>query len=344
MSTSNLEAEAVPLSRNMRWMSALGRTALGVFSPGGFNSRVSVLIYHRVLPVKDPLFPGEVDAAEFEQQLRSLKTFMNFISLSEAVSGIQLGNLPARAACVTFDDGYADNAEVALPILKRLGVSATFFVATGFLNGGRMWNDSVIETVRGASGPLLDLRSLDLGSFELTTTSQRQHAILTLIGMLKYLPLGERAAQIERIRDCTQIELPTNLMMTTTQVAQLYEAGMEIGGHTVSHPILARLSHADATREIGDGKESLENIIHAPVRYFAYPNGKPGQDYLSEHVRIVKDLGFEAAVSTAWGAMAKGADVYQLPRFTPWDRSPDRFTIRLAKNLLRKAETTSSVA
>jgi peptidoglycan/xylan/chitin deacetylase (PgdA/CDA1 family) len=319
-------------------VSALSRTALRFCSPGGFNNRLSILIYHRVLPQKDLLFPGEVDATEFEQQLRLLKSCMNFVSFSDAVTGIRSGTLPPRAACVTFDDGYADNAEVALPILQTLGIPATFFVATGFLNGGRMWNDSVIETVRRASGPLLDLRHIDMGIFDIATIQQRQRAISALIGILKYLPLDERAGRIKRMCDYTRIDLPTNLMMTSNQVAQLYRAGMEIGGHTVNHPILAQLSTSDARNEIAVGKESLEEIIQGPVRFFAYPNGKPGQDYRSEHVSIVKELGFEAAVSTAWGAMTTNADLYQLPRFTPWDRAAHKFMLRVVKNLLGKAE------
>lgn len=339
MSTHKRDHEPVTTRDGFDWVSTLGRTAVGLLSPGGSNNRLSILIYHRVLPQKDPLFPGEVDASEFEQQLRLLKSCMNFISLADAISGIRCGNLPPRAACVTFDDGYADNAEVALPILQKLGIPATFFVATGFLNGGRMWNDSVIEMVRRVPGPLLDLRAIDLGSFDVGATPLRQQAISTLIGTLKYLPLEERRMQIERMSDRLQLELPNNLMMTSAQVAHLHNAGMEIGGHTVSHPILARLSPSDARCEIAKGKEALEDIIQTPVRFFAYPNGKPGQDYLSEHVRIVKDLGFDAAVSTAWGAMSANADLYQLPRFTPWDRAAHKFVLRVAKNLLGKAQT-----
>ena len=73
------------------------------------------------------------------------------------------GRAPARALAITFDDGYADNATVAAPILLRLGLPATFFVATGFLDGGRMWNDTVIEAVAPRRGPVLDLAPLGLG-------------------------------------------------------------------------------------------------------------------------------------------------------------------------------------
>ena len=78
---------------------------------------------------------------------------------------LQQGRLPPRALAITFDDGYADNRTVAAPLLERHGLPCTFFVATGFLDGGRMWNDTLIETVRRAPGQTLDLRDLtpDLG-------------------------------------------------------------------------------------------------------------------------------------------------------------------------------------
>lgn len=90
-----------------------------------------------------------------------------------------------------------------------------------------------------------------------------------------------------------------------------------------------------ARAEIASGREMLEGMIGGRVRLFAYPNGKPGQDYLADHVRMVKDLGFDAAVSTAYGAATARSDLYQLPRFTPWDRGTLRLTLRMAQNMLR---------
>ena len=124
--------------------------------------------------------------------------------------------------------------------------------------------------------------------------------------------------------------------MRDDQVRQLHRAGMGIGAHTAHHPILASLPAAAARGEIAAGRAALEAIIGAPVPLFAYPNGKPGTDYRAEHVRMVRELGFEGAVSTAWGADAEG-DAFQVPRFTPWDRTPGRFLARLCRNLLGKA-------
>src|SRR5262245_19841153 len=102
--------------------------------------RLSVLAYHRVLPAPDPLRPSEPTAAEFEQRMRWVKANFNVLPLTEAVGALREGRLPERALSITFDDGYADNHDIELPILARLGLPATFFVATGFLDGGCMFN------------------------------------------------------------------------------------------------------------------------------------------------------------------------------------------------------------
>jgi peptidoglycan/xylan/chitin deacetylase (PgdA/CDA1 family) len=319
-----------------------GRALLRIFSPGGQRGRLSILIYHRVLPRVDPLFPEAGDAESFDQQMGLLADCFRVIPLADAIRGLRSGNLPSRAACVTFDDGYADNAEIALPILKKHGIPATFFVSSGVLDGGRMWNDTVIELIRGAPGDLLDLGTLDLGSFPIGTIIQRRDTIDKLIRGLKHLPPESRQSRIDQMHSVIPVNPPGNLMMTSEQVRLLHRAGMEIGGHTVLHPILASTEKSAARTEIANGKEMLEGIIRAPVHFFAYPNGKPERDYLPEHVAMVRELGFEAAVSTAHGAARPGDDLYQLPRFTPWDRGgQSRFVFRMIQNMLRNTETVS---
>lgn len=315
------------------------RMLMNLLSPGGAFSRLSILIYHRVLARPDPLFPAEVDAAIFDRQMARVAGCFKTMSLLDAVQGLRQGNLPSRAACITFDDGYADNAEVALPILQKYGIPATFFIASGFLDGGRMWNDTVIELVRRAPGQWLDLSAMGLGRFPINSLSQRQQAINTLLGKLKYFPIEARLSQVNEMCSRVPVVLQENLMMTSNQVRQLHNSGMEIGGHTVNHPILARMERAAARAEIADGKEALEYIIRAPVKLFAYPNGKPGQDYHADHVEIIRNLGFAGAVSTAWGAAKSTDDLFQLPRFTPWDNENLRFMLRMAQNMIRVVNT-----
>lgn len=315
----------------------LERGALSLLSGGG-NRAPAILIYHRVLPEADPMFPGEVHREQFDRQLGWLKSRFNVLPLLDAVRLAAEGRLPARSACITFDDGYADNADVALPVLQQHGLHATFFIATGFLDGGRMWNDTVIEAMRRAPGDVFDATSLGLGRHAIGNWDARRGAVRAVVGQLKYLPMAQRLQEVAQVANLSGAELPRDLMMSSAQLRKLHAAGMGIGGHTVNHPILARLPADEARREIAQGRAALEAALDAPVRVFAYPNGKPGQDYLPEHVAMVREMGFDAAVSTSWGASRGETDWYQLPRFTPWDQGIGKFGLRLARNMLQAAQ------
>lgn len=298
------------------------------------GGRLLVLIFHRVLESPDPLRGGEVDTATFRWQMQLLREHFNVLPLDQAIDGIADGSLPRRAACITFDDGYADNVSLALPILKELGLPATFFIATGFLDGGRMWNDTVIEAIRGAPGEL-DLVDLGLQRYSLDSDAERRAAVADVLGSIKYHALGERESIAAAIAERGGASLPTDLMMSGGDVAALADAGMTIGGHTVNHPILKNLPIAEARAEILDGKARLEKLAGKPVTVFAYPNGKPGEDYERREIDLLRDCGFAGAVTTAWGVGSIGGDLFQLPRFTPWDRTPNRFVLRLLHNYAR---------
>lgn len=302
---------------------------LSLYSVRG--ARLSILIYHRVLETPDPLLPSEPDATTFDWQIALLARHFHVLPLGEAVKRLRQGRLPVRTACVTFDDGYADNERVALPILQRHGVPATFFIATGYLDGGRMWNDTVIEALRRVPGDTLDLSDAGLGVHPVGSSEERVRAIEALLTELKHLRPVERQARTDRIGALTP-NLSQDFMMSRAQARNLHSAGMEIGAHTITHPILAGLSPQEARREIEEGREQAEEVVGGPVPLFAYPNGKPGRDYHEEHVAMVRAAGFEAAVSTQWGVAGPASDCYQLPRFTPWDRTPTRFMLRLAQN------------
>jgi len=296
---------------------------------------LSVLAYHRVLPAPDALRPGEPCAADFESRMGWIKANFNVLPLREAVRALREDRLPRRALCITFDDGYADNHAIALPILQRLGLPATFFVATGFLDGGCMFNDLVIEAVRHATQPDLRLEDLGLGHHRLGSEEQRVHTIGRVLSSLKYFQPDRRHKVALEVARRAGAPVPTDLMMTSAQVRSLHEAGMTIGAHTVNHPILAEVTEKQARDEMAQGRACLERITGAPVRLFAYPNGTPLRDYRREHAELARELGFEAAVSCAWGAARPGDDPYQLPRFTPWDRGHLRFGLRLARNAMR---------
>lgn len=320
-----------------RWL-ASAAAGLAAMADTVAAPRLSIVIFHRVMPQADPLFPEEMHAQRFDRLLGLLKRAFCVLTLGQAVELQAAGRLPRRALAITFDDGYADNAEVALPLLQRHGLPATFFVATGFLDGGRMFNDTVIECLRATRVQRIDLAAWGLGLRELDTAASRRQAIDALLPKVKYLALAEREHFLQRLLSLAgQPQLPAHLMMRSSQVLQLHQAGMEIGGHTVNHPILHVLPDADAEAEITRGRDRLQSLIDAPVDVFAYPNGKPGQDYDSRHVAMVRRLGFKAAVSTSAGVASFGAHPHELPRFSPWDRQPAKWLARLLQQRLMGA-------
>jgi peptidoglycan/xylan/chitin deacetylase (PgdA/CDA1 family) len=319
------------------------RLAMRLLSPPGGRGRLTIVLFHRVTPAPDPLFPGESHAESFRERMQWLKAWFNIIALDEAIGALARGTLPERALAITFDDGYADNATVALPILRALGLHATFFVSTGFLDGENMWNDVVIEAVRGHRQQELDLSALGLGVTAIPTLEARRAAISALLAALKYRSADERQGLAHAIAAACGASLSgRSLMLNRDQLRELAASGMGIGAHTVTHPILANLDAAAAESEIAESRDTLEGLLRQPVGLFAYPNGKPGVDYRALHVEIVRRLGFAGAVTTAWGAARPGDSVLELPRFTPWDRTVRRYGLRLARNLRVRAATAAA--
>ena len=291
---------------------------------------LTTLIFHRVLPQPDPLFPREMDRQRFDQTMGAVARAFRVLPLAEAVKRLRENSLPPRAMVITFDDGYADNEQIALPILQRHGLSASFFVATGFLDGGRMWNDTVIECFRRSPRDSADLGAWGLGAVSLRGAAERRRAIDLLLPKIKYMDLAAREQALRDLQAAVgSPALPNDLMMTQAQVRKLHTAGMGIGAHTVMHPILTALTAPQAQQELAQGKSALEAMIGSEVRHLAYPNGGPDRDYDSRHVAFARTLGFESAVTTATGVARPGADLFQLPRFTPWDTSLSRWLLRL---------------
>ena len=309
---------------------------LSLLSPAGDRARLPILIFHRVLATADPLQPDTPDAARFDAICCWLKDWFQVLPLDQAVQRLKAGTLPARAAAITFDDGYADNHDVAMPILLRHGLTATFFVATGYLDGGRMFNDSVSETLRRTELAMISLEGTPwaaLGPVQTSDLASRRRSINTILPIIKPWEPDARTAFCEALRQRAGVaNLPNDLMMSSGQVQALAQAGMQVGAHTMSHPILASLDDQAAQAEILGSRLALESLLGQPVTLFAYPNGRPGEDYRPRTVDLVRRAGFEAAVSTAWGVSRQSSDCLELPRLTPWDHQKSRFGLRMLKS------------
>lgn len=294
------------------------------------GKKLAILMYHQVMEQPDFMRPWEIDRAVFDWQLDILAKHFNVLPPHDALTLLRQGRLPPRAVCLTFDDGYANNFTVALPILLKHRLSAAFFIASGYLDGGLMWNDGIIESIRRLPEGELDLRAIDLGIYDIGSPEKKAEVAIGLLRAIKHLDPAERADKAAGIAALSS-GLPADLMMTSAQLVKLHQSGMEIGGHTVSHPILANVDSGTTRREIGDNKEFLEQLLKSGLRYFAYPNGVPGRDYRIEQVDMIREFGYLAAVSTHCGAADRRTDRFQLPRVSPWDNTAAGFLARMAK-------------
>jgi len=301
--------------------------------------KLNVLIYHRVLAKPDPLRPWEIDAVGFEQHLRWISEVFNVIPLKDAVQALQKKQLPRRSLCITFDDGYLDNAEVALPLLKTYKMPATFFCTSAFIEGGMMWNDQVIEAIRHWPKNSISVPRLGITDLPLSSPSIRAVSAEKILNKLKYIEKNKRSNIAQQLLTKSQHE-PAQQMMSAEQIHMLHKQQMEIGGHTHNHPILANLDKQSAVEEIQHNKRILEDIIGEKITSFAYPNGKPGKDFLPEHSEIISEAGYKIALSTSPGVSTSNMNQLQLPRFTPWDKTKEKFLLRLALNHSKEVSFT----
>jgi peptidoglycan/xylan/chitin deacetylase (PgdA/CDA1 family) len=293
--------------------------------------RLCVVNYHRILAAPDPLLESEPDVATFRWQMSVLAGSFNVLPLSEAVAAVREDRLPPRAVCITFDDGYRSVHDLALPVLREFKLPATVFVTSGHLGESNMWNDRIIEAVQTLPANELDLSPFGLGRYPLASLDERKRSLAGLTEASKYLPPAQRRRLVGHLENMVGDQLSHGLMLTPEMVVNLDRHGVEIGAHTITHPILSKLDDAAAAREIAGSKHELEDLIGKPVRMFAYPNGKVGKDYDARHVAMVQKAGFDAAFTTAVGAISRGQDRFQLPRSRPWDGTPFLFGLRLLR-------------
>lgn len=266
---------------------------------------IPVLMYHRL---RDDGHPLSVPPARFEAQLRWIERVYRPVTLSDLLDGMERGEPPRGALAITFDDGYLDNYTEAFPRLKALGIPATFFVTTGNVGERRyFWWDRVRLGLR--SEPEILSAWPELG--EQLAGRSRETQIQAVTEALKEIPQDRALALMETL--CEPLIPPEDETMTWDQLAEMADAGMEIGSHTVSHPILTRLSAAGAAAELAGSRAVLEERLGRPVRHFAYPNGQPA-DLSGDLARMVREAGYRSACTTVAGRVTRGSDPYLLPR------------------------------
>lgn len=265
-----------------------------------------MLAYHRIgdatgQPFDDELFSATADG--FREQLRHLKKHFSVLdaeSFLAAMRNDQL-RLDAPSALITFDDGYRDNCDVAMPILREMGLSAVFFVAAGYVDSPRLtWWDRVAYVVKSTTRATLTLTYPEARTFNLTDdgthlTTQR------ILRLYKRTPGIDQQAffnQLERNAEVAvdTVALGRDLFMTWDHVRALQRAGMEVGGHTYDHPVLSMLPVDQQRRELLQSKTRLEDEVSIPVRLMSYPVGGPTA-FSDATKGCVREAGYAAAFS-----------------------------------------------
>lgn len=295
------------------------------------KNKLLIMNYHRVHNSQDLFFDSDLDGDSFNWQMQLISQYLIPSGLSDAMQKLDNEKLPGGSVVITFDDGYKDNIEAALPILQSNNIVATFFVATHFLNGGIMWNDVIIESIKQCDKDVINLQGIGLGEYPLGSKEEKLYAIEQTIKHVKYKNLEQRETALDVIKQTCAVELPNDLMMNDSEVVALFEAGMEIGGHTNKHPTLLSETDELVTEEISLGKEYLEKLLNTSLTSFAFPNGKSKLDYQDKHIKILEKIGFKYALTTNWGVNIKGEDPLELKRFTPWDNTKIGFLLRILK-------------
>jgi peptidoglycan/xylan/chitin deacetylase (PgdA/CDA1 family) len=296
------------------------------------NNRLNILIYHRVLTVKDE-YRGDVpDVDEFSSQMGWVAKFFNILTLSEAVALMGENALPKRALAITFDDGYKDNITNALPILKRYKLKATFFLTASYLEGEVPTWDYLTESIRQTKKKSVKA----LGeTYDISSYSKKIEFALAVPEKLKALKDEELNENIDSITaEIGTVELD-NLMMDYSDIQVLLESAMDIGSHSVDHKILTRITDEEARRQILDSKKYFLEQFNIKKLGYAYPNGLYPTDVNEKHLDMVTNAGYEYAVVTNIGSNSEEMDKYKLSRFTPWRQTKYTFIASLILNYFK---------
>jgi peptidoglycan/xylan/chitin deacetylase (PgdA/CDA1 family) len=276
------------------------------------RGRALALVYHRVRPqpIQDYEVVPCVPVEQFRRHLEALLAMGDIVPIDELITSEQ-STRPRFA--LTFDDDYATHARHVLPVLRGVGVPATFFLSGRALHGlGPYWWE-VLEARIRHDGPERVARMLDVPRAEPQAIAvaceedpTRQHHLET-----------DGADTGDQLR--------------SSEIAALAAAGMTIGFHTVRHPVLPRLAPPDRHRALTGGRERLEDLTGQRMTVFAYPHGRT--DALT--AADTRAVGYESAWTGAGRAVGRRSDRWRLGRWEAGAIEADVLRARVVTRLLR---------
>ena len=282
-------------------------------------SSFTVLSYHRIAEPGCPdLTDALIDAspAAFEEQMRYVASHYNVVSSRDVVRALKEDyTLPRRALVITFDDGYRCFMDAAMPVLRRLGLPVTLFVATHMIGerGVLFWWDELYRAIGGTELQQLEVEGL--GTLPLGSKEARAEAFSRLVPHMERLAEGEANAVLRSIVESCGVEPNSErYLLDWPELRALEAEGVAVGPHTRHHPILARAAPQRVRSETRGSWRDLATMLQSPLPIFCYPNGR-------EHavnrtaMDAVKDAGLVAAFTTVPGLNVMGkTDPYRLYR------------------------------
>lgn len=301
---------------------------------GSRRGRGVVLLYHRVGDASRDPWNLTVTPGRFEEHLRLLSSEFHPLPLTELARGARHGRLPAGAVGVSFDDGYADNLKVAVPLLTNLRVPATVFVASGFVLNGRPFWWEELRAILLDLEPLPKMISFRLGGRELAlrtaTAAERQRALTRLQQAFQALPWRQVDQGLADLRSEAGLSGPAAVgerrALDPSELVRLAASdGVEVGAHTRNHPNLAHLPPDLVDEEIVASRTDLADVLDQVPETFSYPFGSHG----SSARRAVRQAGFELAFGTAPTPVTWLSDRMELGRLWIKDIAADELEVQL---------------
>ncbi len=274
--------------------------------------------YHRIGDPTLSAFDRGVfscSAERFREHIRLLQERFEIVDIPRLSYALKQARPRRPMALITFDDGYIDNYELAVPILKELGATAAFFIPTKFIGGSRLpWWDEIAWSLRNASVGRISLagrkEEFDLAPGVIDRTIM---AVLEFVKLRRTIPMDEQVAEVREASKPrgSVASAGAGLFVNDAQIGEMRRAGMDIGSHTHTHRILSHLDPKAQKDELATSKEILEGLLGEPVSTVAYPVGAPGS-YSPETCRIAASLGYSLGFNFIAG-------VNRLPNNRPLD-------------------------
>jgi peptidoglycan/xylan/chitin deacetylase (PgdA/CDA1 family) len=282
-----------------------------------------ILAYHQVAELKDARTGDPSISATpacFAEQMRHVAKHYQAIAMPELLDAIEINvPLPERAVLITFDDAYADFAEIAWPILKQFRLPATVFVPTAYPDHPELtfWWQRLYRAFVNTSRTLL--AETPLGPLPLATPDQRQRSLRALIDHVPAIPHEAAMKMVDAV--CAQLdEKPANSpsALSWDQLRQLAKEGLTLGSHTRNHPILTQISPLQIREEIRSSQQDLRREIGFALPIFCYPHG----DHSDIVSSILRSEGISLAFTTLSGEnRLDSADFLRLRRTCVWPRT-----------------------